>query len=180
MNTLWDRDEFTLVREDLTHRGIQSFQLHALWKALTLLQEEKLDETFRINGAKALIAHDMMKVTGMKPEWCVDEIDMLLEEMLAVRADNYWDTDRKSGVILKFYDLVGKLINEQVLHGSALQQVVLSMSLAVMRHCRHSINIIRIGDGLSTGTFLNNEDKPLAPSSQDQKLQNGQHSLIFG
>lgn len=71
-------------RKQFRRDGKTPFGVHPVTLALLVLNEETLPEEFRVRGAKALLAHDMLEDTSSKlPGWAKSdpEVEKLVHEL---------------------------------------------------------------------------------------------------
>ncbi len=94
--------------------GKTPYGVHPTFLAMLFLHEESLPEYFRVWGAKALLAHDLLEDTTVTlPKWCSPVVQTLVKELtFAENEDHRVEIWKRSpqAILLKFYDVVGNLM----------------------------------------------------------------------
>ena len=91
------------------------YAIHPLWCAMTILTETSLNEELRVDGAEALILHDMLEDTyAALPSGTSDRVTALVEAMTFDSAEQergcIWQRSTEVQ-LLKLYDKVSNLMD---------------------------------------------------------------------
>lgn len=95
--------------------GRTPYGIHPIWCAMTLLSETTLPEEIRVNGAQALLLHDILEdTTAELPDDTPTEVRALVEGMTFDSSDEemqlIWDRSLEIK-LLKIYDKVSNLLD---------------------------------------------------------------------
>ena len=136
------------------------YGVHPIFVAMLLLHESCLPEAFRVRGAKALLAHDLIEDTTAKlPKWCLEkDVESLVRELTFVKGQDplidIWKRS-KEAILLKFYDVVDNLICVNVMNPSRVSQrrkYALKHLLWVETHYP-CLEVVKIARGLLYNRF---------------------------
>lgn len=135
--------------------GSTPYGVHPVLAAMFFLHEETLPEDFRVIGAKALLAHDILEdTTAILPDWCCDDkVCSLIKELTFSEQQDpsveIWGRSSEA-ILLKFYDVtinlmcVGKMDAEKIKRRR--QQALIH--LAWIRSKHPCLEIVKIAEGL--------------------------------
>lgn len=95
--------------------GKTPYAIHPTWCAMTLLTETTLPEALRMEGAEALLLHDVLEDTTCDlPQETAPRVRALVEEMtfasFAAEMEEVWSRSQEC-LLLKLYDKVSNLLD---------------------------------------------------------------------
>jgi hypothetical protein len=93
--------------------GVTPYGIHPIWCAMTLLHETGLPEEIRVNGALALLWHDLLEDTAESlPEGTLEKVRLLVEQLTFASTEEEYEHIWERPVEVQLYKLYDKSSNK--------------------------------------------------------------------